>query len=168
MISTAISAIEAMISPVVLITASAVVGSGLTTLFTGVNERLRSMTKERISLRAGEDDPLARERIAEIDTQLGWLLQRHRLLSRAVQFTYAAPFVLVLSVIVIAIAVGTQNEGVGIAADVLVVAGAVTLLVGLWYAARSSVNSERAIEYEVKRVRSLLCSWALGAHPLAK
>lgn len=156
MISPAISAIEAMISPVVLITASAVVGSGLTTLYTAVNERMRSMTRERISLRAGEDSPLTRERIAEIDTQLDWLLDRHRLISRAVQLSYATPFVLTLSVIVIAIGVGTQNEGVGIAADVLVVAGAVTLLVGLWYAARSSVNSERAIEYEVTRVRSLL------------
>jgi hypothetical protein len=152
----AISAIEAMISPVVLIPASGIIGNGLTSLFVTLNERVRSMTHERINLRAGEDVPLARERIAEIDTHLGWLLQRHRLLSRAVQFTYAAPFVLVLSVIVIAIAVGTGSNDVGIAADVLVVAGAVTLLTGLGYAARSSVRSEKSIEYEVERVRSLL------------
>jgi hypothetical protein len=163
----AISAIEAMISPVVLIPASGIIGNGLTSLFVSLNERVRSMTHERISLRAGEDAPLARERIAEIDTQLGWLLQRHRLLSRAVQFTYAAPFVLVLSVIVIAIAVGTGSNAVGIAADVLVVAGALTLLTGLWYAGRSSIRQEKSIEYEVERVRSLLWSWALGAHPLA-
>jgi hypothetical protein len=66
----------------------------------------------------------------------------------------------VISVIVIATSVGTRSNGVGIAADILVVAGAVTLLVGLSYAARSNINSERAIGYEVKRVRSLLPSSA--------
>jgi hypothetical protein len=98
---------------------------------------------------------LTQERIAEIDAQLDWLLQRHFLLGRAVLFSYAAPLVLVLSVIAIAIAVGTRSDGVGIAADVLVVGGAATLLVGLAYAAKANVRSHNAIAYEVRRVRAL-------------
>jgi Protein of unknown function (DUF2721) len=155
MIPPAISAIQAMLSPVVLITTSAVVGAGISRVTSDVNDRMRSMTSERISLRAGEEGPLTRERIAEIDAQLGLLLERHRLLSRAVLFSYAAPLVLVVSVIVIAIAVSTRSEGVGIVADILIVVGAAILLVGLLYAARANVNSHSAIEYEVKRVRSL-------------
>jgi Protein of unknown function (DUF2721) len=155
MIPPAISAIEAMVSPAVLITTGAVVGAGVSRVASDVSDRLRSMTGERISLRAGEDGPLTRERIAEIDTQLGWILERHRLLSRSVLFSYAAPLVLVISVIVIAVAVGTRSQVLGILADIIIVGGAATLLVGLWYAARANINSRSAIEYEVQRVRSL-------------
>jgi Flp pilus assembly protein TadB len=155
MIPPAIIAIEAMVSPAVLITTSAVVGAGLSRLAADVNDRMREMTSERFSLRADQEGPLTRERIAEIDTQLGWLLERHRLLSRAVLFSYAAPLVLVLSVIVIAVAVATHSVGVGVVAAVLVAGGAAVLLVGLWYAVRANANSSSAIEYEVQRVRSL-------------
>lgn len=158
MISTAIRAIEAMISPVILVTASAVVGAGLLNAFGLVNERLHSMTRERIDLRTGEDSQLARERIAEIDMQLDWLLDRHWLLSRAVQFAYAAPVPLVLSVIVIAVGVSAHSEGLGVAAEVLVAAGALTLLASLCYAARSSIRSEKSMNREVGRARSLLGS----------
>lgn len=152
---TAISAIQAMVSPAVLITTSAILAAGLSSIYGAVNDRMRSMTAERLDLRTGADgtfghpgdeSPRTRERIAEIDTQLRWLLRRHQLLGRAVLFSYAAPLVLVLSVIVIAVAVGTHNTGLGVVAEVLVIGGAATLLVGLWFA---SVN------YEVQRILSL-------------
>jgi hypothetical protein len=155
MIPPAIAAIQAMVSPAVLITTSAVVGAGLAHLYGAANDRMRSMNRERLELRESTDDAQTDERIAEIDTQLAWLLERHFLLSRAVLFSYAAPLVLVLSVIAIAIGVGTRSQGVGIVADVLVVAGAATLLVGLAYAARANLNSHNAIAYEVRRVRAL-------------
>ena len=122
------------------------------------------MTAERLGLRTSVDGtfgeladglPRTRERITEIDTQLPWLLRRHRLLGHALLFSYAAALGLVFSVIGIAIAVGTHNSGVGVAAVILVIGGAVTLLVGLWCAARAVIISRDAIDYEVQRVLSL-------------
>jgi hypothetical protein len=161
---TAISAIQTMVAPAVLITTSAIVAGGLSSMYGSVNDRMRSMTAERLDLRAnvdgtfGEPDdalPRTRERIAEIDRQLPWLLKRHRLLGHAVLLCYAAALGLVFSVIGIAIAVGTHNGGAGVAAVLLVIGGAVILLIGLWFAARSVILSRNAIDYEVQRVLSL-------------
>lgn len=122
------------------------------------------MTAERLDLRTtsdgtfgdlGDGRPRTRERIEEIDTQLPWLLRRHRLIGHALLFSYGAALGLVLSVIGISIAVGTHNGGVGVAAVILVIVGAVTLLIGLSFAARAVIISRDAIDYEVQRVLSL-------------
>jgi len=161
---TAISAIQAMVAPAVLITTSAILAGGLSSIYGSVNDRMRSMTAERLDLRTstngtfgdlGDSLPRTRERIAEIDTQLPWLLRRHRLLGHAVLLCYAAALGLVLSVISIAIAVGTHSVGVGVAAVILVLGGVVTLLIGLGFAARATIISRDAIDYEVLRVLSL-------------
>ena len=160
----AIDAIQAMVSPAVLITTSAILAAGLSGMYGSVNDRMRSMTAERFELRSGADGgfgqsenelPRTRERIAEIDTQLRWLLQRHRLLGRAVLCTYVAPLVLVLSVIVIAFAVGTHSPAVGVVAEILVISGAATLLIGLWFASRAIIIAGNAVGYEVQRTLSL-------------
>lgn len=164
MTEAAITAIEAMVAPAVLITTSAIVAGGLSSMYGSVNDRMRSMSAERLDLRTsadgtfgqlGDSAPRTRERVAEIDTQLVLLLRRHRLLARAVLFSYAAPLVLVLSVIVIAIAVGTHSEVVGVAAEILVIGGAATLLIGLWFASRAILVSRDAVNYEVRRILSL-------------
>jgi hypothetical protein len=160
----AISAIEAMLSPAVLITTSAILAAGLSSMYGAVNDRMRIMAAERLDLRSGADGtfgqagselPRTRERIAEIDTQLGWLLRRHRLLGRAVLFSYLAPLVLVMSVIVIAIAIGTRSGALGVVAEILVIGGAATLLAGLWFASRAIIIAGNAVDYEVQRVMSL-------------
>ena len=159
----AISAIEAMLSPAVLITTSAILAAGLSSMYGAVSDRMRIMSAERLDLRSGADGtfepgselPRTRERIAEIDTQLGWLLRRHRLLGQAVLFSYLAPLVLVLSVIVIAIAIGTRSSALGVVAEILVIGGAATLLAGLWFASRAIIIAGNAVDYEVKRVMSL-------------
>jgi hypothetical protein len=153
-----------MVAPAVLITTSAILAGGLSSMYGSVNDRMRSMTAERLNLRTSADGtfgelgnslPRTRERIAEIDMQLPWLLKRHRLLGHAVLLSYAAALGLVLSVIGIAIAVGTHNGGVGVAAVILVIGGVVTLLIGLWFAARAVILSRNAIDYEVQRVLSI-------------
>jgi len=161
---TAIKAIQAMVAPAVLITTSAIVAGGLSSLYGSVNDRMRSMTAERLELRTTADGtfgdpaqalPRTTERIGEIDAQLPRLLRRHRLLGYAVMCSYGAALGLVLSVIAIAVAVETDSEAAGVVAVVFVIAGAVTLLVGLAVAARAVVLSRDAIDYEVNRVLSL-------------
>ena len=106
----AIRAIEAMVAPVVLITAAAVLSGGVLTVFGSVNDRMRAMTAERLGLLVGSDGrlhaigdlpPGTRERIKQIDQQLPMLLRRHHLLRIAVQSIYLGIAALVASVIMV-------------------------------------------------------------------
>jgi hypothetical protein len=161
---TAITAIQAMVAPVVLITTAAILSGALLAMYGSVNDRMRAMNRERLEILTGTAGTLlpvagvpasGRERLTQIDTQLPMLLRRHRLIHNAVLLIYAGVAVLVLSVIAIAVAVTNRSGAVGIAALVLVLAGTVTLLGGLLFAARSIMISMDAIDYEVRRALSL-------------
>ncbi|HEV3290168.1 MAG TPA: DUF2721 domain-containing protein [Streptosporangiaceae bacterium] len=161
---TAITAIQAMVAPVVLITTAAILSGALLAMYGSVNDRMRAMNRERLEIFTGTAGTLlpvaevpasGRERLTQIDTQLPMLLRRHRLIHNAVLLIYAGVAVLVLSVIAIAVAVTNRSGAVGIAALVLVLAGTVTLLGGLLFAARSIMISMDAIDYEVRRALSL-------------
>ena len=161
---TAVTAIQAMVAPVVLITAAAILSGALLTTYGSVNDRMRAMDRERLETLTGAGGTLlsaadvpasGRERLTQIDTQLPLLLRRHRLIHNAVLLLFAAVAVLVLSVIVIAVAVTNRSGAAGTVALVLVLAGTVTLLGGLLLAARSIMISAEAIDYEVQRTLSL-------------
>ena len=160
----AVTAIQAMVAPVVLITTAAILSGALLTMYSSVNDRMRAMDRERLdiltgtagTLRSGpEVPPACRERLTQIDTQLPWLLRRHRLLHNAVLVIYTGVAVLVLSVIAIGVAVTGHSGAAGTAALALVLAGTVMLLGGLLLAARSIMISMDAIDYEVRRALSL-------------
>ena len=161
---TAITAVQAMVAPVVLITAAALLTGALLAMYGTVNDRMRAMSHERLDILTGADGTLllaaqvpasGRERLTQIDAQLPMLLRRHRLLHDAVLLIFASVAVLVLSVIAIGIAVTNRSGGIGTAALVLVLVGTVTLLTGLLFAARSIMLSMNAIDYEVDRALSL-------------
>jgi hypothetical protein len=160
----AVTAVQAMVAPVVLITAAAILSGALLTIYGSVNDRMRAMDRERLEiltgaagvlLAAAEVPPSGRERLTQIDTQLPMLLRRHRLLHNAILLIYAGVAVLVLSVIAIGVAVTGNSAAAGTAALALVLAGTVMLLVGLLFAARSVIISADAIDYEVRRSLSL-------------
>jgi hypothetical protein len=159
----AVTAVQAMVAPVVLITAAAILSGALLTMYGSVNDRMRAMDHERLEiltgagtlLAAAEVPPSGRERLTQIDTQLPMLLRRHRLLHNAVLLIYAGVAVLVLSVIAIGVAVTGSSGAAGTAALALVLAGTVMLLGGLLFAARSIIISADAIDYEVRRTLSL-------------
>jgi hypothetical protein len=161
---TTITAVQAMVAPVVLITAAALLTGALLAMYGTVNDRMRAMSHERLDILTGADGTLllaaevpasGRERLTQIDAQLPMLLRRHRLLHDAVLLIFASVAVLVLSVIAIGIAVTNRSGGVGTAALVLVLVGTTTLLTGLLFAARSIMISMDAIHYEVDRALSL-------------
>ncbi len=160
----AVTAVQAMVAPVVLITTAAILSGALLTMYGSVNDRMRAMDHERLEiltgaggtlLSAAEVPPSGRERLTQIDTQLPKLLRRHRLLHTAILLIYAGVAVLVLSVITLAIAVTASSGAAGTAALALVLAGTVMLLGGLLSAARSIIISTDAIDYEVQRTLSL-------------
>jgi hypothetical protein len=161
----AVTAVQAMVAPVVLITTAAILSGALLTMYGSVNDRMRVMDHERLEILTGaagtllsaaaEVPPSGRERLTQIDTQLPRLLRRHRLLHNAVLLIYAGVAVLVLSVITIGIAVTASSGAAGTASLVLVLTGTVMLLGGLLFAARSIIISMDAIDYEVQRTLSL-------------
>jgi hypothetical protein len=160
----AVTAVQAMVAPVVLITTAAILSGALLTMYGSVNDRMRAMDHERLEILTGAGGTLlaaagvppgGRERLAQIDTQLPMLLLRHRLLHNAVLLIYVAVGVLVLSVIAIGVAVTGHSGAAGTTALVLVLAGTVVLLGGLLFAARSIRISMNAIDYEVQRTLSL-------------
>ncbi len=161
---TAIRAIEAMVAPVVLITAAAVLSTGVLAIFGSVNDRMRAMTAERLAVLTGSDGTLrpvaqlpeaTRERLGQIDKQLPMLLHRHHLLRAAVLSIYIGVAALVASVITLAVAVPANSEGFAYSSLALVIAGTIAILVGCFFAAASIMMSNDAIDYEVKRSLSL-------------
>jgi Protein of unknown function (DUF2721) len=161
---TTVTAIQAMVAPVVLITTAAILSGALLSMYGSVNDRMRAMNRERLGILTGAEGTLlsaaevpasGRERLTQIDTQLPMLLRRYRLLHNAVLLIYAGVAVLVLSVIAIAVAVTNRSGAAGTAALVLVLAGTVVLLGGLLSAARSIMISMDAIDYEVRRALSV-------------
>ena len=160
----AVSAISAMVAPVVLVTTSALLSNGLLAVYGSVNDRMREMTSERLALLCGahgqflsktELSAVSQERLAEIDEQIPMILRRHRLIKDAVLILYGAVAILGLSVIAIAVAVSAGSESFGNAALGLVLAGTLVLISGLLVAARSLATSNDAISYAVSRTNSL-------------
>ncbi len=161
----AVMAVQAMVAPVVLITAAAILSAALLTMYGAVNDRMRAMDHERLEILTGTggallapaevSSPSSRERLTQLDTQLPLLLRRHRLLHNAILLIYGGVAVLVLSVIAIAVAVTGRSGAAGAVGLVLVLAGTVMLLGGLLLAARSLLISANAIDYEVRRTLSL-------------
>lgn len=153
-----------MVAPVVLVTTSALLTNGLLAVYASVNDRMREMTSERLSLLSGprgqllskkELSAVSQERLAEIDQQIPMILRRHRLIKDAVLILYGSVAILGLSVIAIAVAVSGHSEGFGSAALGLVLAGTGVLISGLLLAARSLARSNDAISYAVSRTSSL-------------
>ena len=158
------SAISAMVAPVVLVTTSALLSNGLLAVYGSVNDRMREMTSERLALLSGPDGQflvttdlpaVSQERLAEIDEQIPMILRRHRLIRDAVLILYGAVAILGLSVIAIAVAVSAGSESFGSAALGLVLAGTLVLISGLLVAARSLARSNDAISYAVDRTSAL-------------
>jgi hypothetical protein len=161
---TAITAIEAMVAPVVLITTGGILTNALLGAYALANDSMREMTRERIGILTGEHGELldatsvsavGQERLAEIDAQLPMMLAHHGLLRRSVIGIYTGLVILALSVIGIAIAVLTSSEALGSAALALVLAGTVAILAGLAMAVRTLVISANAITYAIQRTGAL-------------
>jgi hypothetical protein len=161
---TSVNAISAMVAPVVLLTVGGLVTNGLLTVYSDVNDRMREMTRERIEILTGptgeELEPasvaaMSRERLEEIRVQIPMMMRRHRLTRLSVLTIYCSIALLGLSIVVIAIAVGQDDEIAGRVALSLVLAGTVVLLLGIGIAGLSLAKSADAITYAVERTQSL-------------
>ena len=156
--------IQLIIAPVVMVTACAIILSGLLTHYAAVNDRLRLMTRERLDLlralrletgNPGGVDPYTVERLDQIDRQMPELLNRHQFIRQAVLAMYSAILIFILSMFVIAIAVMTNAPLLATAALAVFLAGTAALLVSVLLVVLEIRVSHRTLQYEVERVLSL-------------
>lgn len=148
-----------IVAPAVMITACAILLGGLLGHYAAVNERLRSMARERLDLlrdgriRSGHFE---HERMAEIDAQLPMLLGRHKLIHDSILTVYCAILVLIISMLVIALAAATAIAWLATAALIVFLVGTILLMLGVGLTALEIRSSHRTVAYEVQRIAGLV------------
>ena len=157
--------IQLIVAPVVMVTSCAILIGGMLTQYAALNDRLRAMTRERLELLRTTGDALSvseatatpyhAERLKEIDTQLPWLLHRHRIVHNAVLMTYTAILLLVVSMGFIAAAALAHSAFAASTALLVFLGGAALMGVGLVLIAEEIRMSHRAVSYETERVLRL-------------
>ena len=108
-----------MVAPVVLLTVGGIISNGLLTVYSGINDRMRDMTRERLQIRRGPAGelldadavpPVDQERLHEIGVQLPLMVKRHKLTRASLLVIFVALVVLGLSIVVIAIAANLLDK----------------------------------------------------------
>jgi Protein of unknown function (DUF2721) len=164
MTQVAISSIQSMIAPAVLMTTAAILAGGVQTMYSAVNDRMRDMTSEKLARLTSSDGGLidlgklgaaSALRVDEIDAQLPLLRARHRILRAALQFFYGAVLLVVVTMILIAVAITVPAPAAGTVALVAILCATVALLFGLAQVAFSVRQSVNAVDYEVDRTLKL-------------
>lgn len=149
--------IQLILAPAVIISACAIIVGGLVSRAAAINDRLRSMNRERLDLlEQAAARPLAVERMREIDRQLPDLMHRLRLAHHAVLATYFAILILILDMLLIAIAALIASVPVAVLALLVFLAGTIALGAGIGFTIRELQMALTSIKYEVGRVSSLM------------
>ncbi len=117
-IETIIRTISLILAPVVMITSCAIFLNGIVTRYESISIRMRTMHRERLDLLQGLESntssvtpTFSKQRIHEIEVQLPYLLQRHKMIRNAVLAVNLAILILVISMFIIASSALT-NSGV--------------------------------------------------------
>lgn len=154
-----LKALATILTPVVIVTSSAILANGMLAMYASVNDRMRAMVAERLTILGPDLQPPqgARdaERLKELDRQLPALLHRHRLLRDATFLTYVAIVTIVASMFLVAISVTTGESWVATAALWVLLCGSLLVAGGLLQTVRAVRRSDAAVDGEVRRVLEL-------------
>jgi len=158
-VETVAKAIQLILAPVVMVSACAILLGSLQARYGAINDRLRSLVRERLDLlqaSASVSSPsLADERLTQIDTQIPLLLAHHSLAYHAVLTVYCAAFAFILDMFVIAFGVATNTDLIATVVLLLFLLGVALLLIGAVFMVLEVSTSRRALYYEVHRVAAL-------------
>ena len=163
-IQTAGKTIQLILAPVVMVTACGILLTGMLAHYSSINDRIRALTAERLSLAllapAEGREVLATERLAEIDHQVPMLIHRHRLVHHGILLGYTAVVTLVVSMFVIGAAALAHSSVLGTVALFVFLGGTASLMVGTGFVAVEVRGSHTAVAYEAMRVVGLSSTWA--------
>jgi hypothetical protein len=158
--------IAQILAPVVMVSACAVLLTGILNRYLSVGDRLRQMAHERLELLVTGDQqrlsyaeavkhPFKAERLREIDHQLPDLQRRHLLLHNAVLIIYGAILFFIACMFMIAWAVSSKSSMLANFALWIFLAGTAVLLCGLLFVAIEVRVSAKSVQYESARVLNL-------------
>jgi hypothetical protein len=153
--------IQIIVAPVVMVTSCALVSSGLLQRYAAVNDRMRSMTHERMEMLRELDrnpesaDRYSAERFRQIDRQLPELVHRHRTIRDGLLLVYGATAVFVACMFVIAIAAVARSGWLATSALLVFLGGTVLLLAAVVLIVVEVRTSHQAVDYEVAEVLAL-------------
>jgi hypothetical protein len=153
-IETTAKAMQYILAPVVMISASAILLNGLQTRYTTLNSRLREMAHERLQLVLENREPVEyqKERLTEIDSQLPRLLRHYARVHMALMIMYLAILLFIMNMFLIAIAYQSRSPMAANAALTFFLVAAATLLLAILVNMRDFRDSHRLTEFEVNRV----------------
>lgn len=159
-VETVTRTIQLVLAPVVMVSACAILLGGLLQRYAALNERLRSMNRERFDFMFANDATAVnyqrkQERLAEIGYQIPLLFRRHRLTHHSVLAVYSAVCVFISDMFVIALAAVVNADWCSTLVLLLFLAGVLLLFIGVLYTAVEIWSSNHAVEYEVNRIVEL-------------
>ena len=148
--------IQLILAPAVMVSACALLVGGLSTRSNIINDRLRSLNRERLEvLRNYTNLALAGERLSEIDYQLPDLRRRLLVSNRALLAAYSAILIFVSDMLLIAVAALTGSVLIAIIALVVFLTATATLGLAAVFTILEVRSSVRSVLFEVDRVSSL-------------
>lgn len=150
-----VRSIQIILAPVVMITACAIFLGVLHSRYQTINDRLRSMTRERLELWRGGSNALIFERLRELDAQFPDLLRRHKLMHDAIFVIGCAILAFVGDMFLIASALLLGSAWTATGTLVLFLAGAGAFFVGALLMTVEVRTSHRSLHNEVRRVMGL-------------
>ena len=150
-------AIQLILAPVVMVSACAILLGGMLSRANAINDRLRTLNRERLELLREPTDPtgLIAERISEIDIQTPDLLNRLRLEHRGISALYSAILFFILDMLLIAILALTNQAWAAFLTLLIFLLGLVALCISVMVVAYELQMAMHSITYEVDRVRGI-------------
>jgi hypothetical protein len=158
-VETVARTIQLILAPVVMVSACAILLTGLLSRYAAINDRLRLMGRERFDLIAAlkEDTASYRsilhgERLSQIDYQIPLLMRRHKMAHDSVLAIYCSTGIFVADMFIIALGAVSYADWIGIGVLLVFVLGTLALLGGVLITAWEVRISHRAVHYEVERI----------------
>lgn len=154
-IETTARAMQYILAPVVMISASALILNGMHGRYTNLNSRLRELARERLKLLSNiTEESVYYERLNYIDTELPIMLNHYVLVHQAIMIMYLAVMLYVINMFMIAIAYQTQSSAIALIALVFFLIGTGTSLIALGVNLKEFRNSHQLTQHEIRRALS--------------
>ncbi len=162
-VQTAGRTIQLILAPAVMVTACGILLSGMLAHYSAINDRIRALAGERLTLAltspGDHQVDLARERLAEIDHQVPVLIHRHRQVHHAIVLTNGAVVTLMVSMFVIAAAALADSSVLGTISLFVFLAGTAILMGAVSFMVVEVRGSDASGGFVAPRVLDIRVAW---------